>query len=151
MLKNISVVIIAVVLVVMGFSASRADAWEPLGYPYLVWGELSRSEIDGLKFDGSVEQGIDLIHILGSKWIFNVFTGIRATESDQHQDVWNNKITPFVGAKAKLNLGLPVGHWGQVAVGVRVEQVLYHAPQARDATQVVGFVSFGFGGDWKKK
>ena len=94
MLKNIFVVIIAMVLVVMSFPASRADAWEPLGYPYLVWGEMSRGEVDGFKFDGSVEQGIDLMHILGSKWIFNVFTGIRITESNRHEDVWNNNTIP---------------------------------------------------------
>ncbi|MBI3631131.1 MAG: hypothetical protein HY221_02230 [Candidatus Sungbacteria bacterium] len=151
MLRRVSVGCIVATLLAASSLATRASAWEPLGYPYSTWGEISRSEIEGLKLDGYGEQGIDVLRIPNSRLILNFFSGLRFTESDRHEDVWNNKIAPTIGTKLKVPIALPAGHWGQLDIGIRGERVFHHASHAHDTLEMIVFARWGFGGDWKKK
>lgn len=144
-----SCIILAMVL----SAATPAHAGDtPLGYPWSTWGEISNttgSDLEnGLKFDGYLEQGVDLTR--AGSWVLNTFGGLRFTKSDESADWWNNKWGPSVGIKLRRNLDLGEKHWGVTSVGFRVEQYHYNnrAPVDED-TRYVLFLQWSAGGNWK--
>lgn len=136
---------ILLLLVVNGVAA-----WEPVGYPYLVWSEMSRGHIEGLKFEGAAEQGVDWFQVMNTRLVLNTFGAFRWTLSDRPDDFWNRKLTPVLGVKLKWNIPVHGHHWNQAAVGARTEYVHYLG-SGRDTTQVLFFLQIGFGGDWSAK
>ena len=126
------------------------SAFTPLGFPYNGWGEASYGRIEGAKIDMYVEQGIDWVKLGSTPVVVNTFVGVRGTMSERPEDYWNNKIGTVAGVKLKMALPTTPGHWNQLSVGVRVEQVNYLTTD-RSTLQGLVFFQFGAGGDWKKK
>ncbi len=143
-----------VLVLVFFVDIQTANAWEPIGYPYGIWGEISRNTLgdegEGLKFDTRLEQGIDLLGF-GAQNRFKVtpFVGLRVTLSDRQDDPWNNRIGPDCGVKLKYDVPVSPGHWGQLALGIRGEHMQYFDGHRPSELRGVVFFQYGFGGDWK--
>ena len=144
---KMKIVLLCVSLFVLGKNTS-VDAWEPVGFPYASWGEISYGEVEHWKIDTYIEQGIDWYQFTPHLTL-NTFLGFRATLSDQPQDIWNNRLGPVVGAKIKLMIPTAPGHWNIISFGVRGES-LHYLTTNRDTLQGIAFIQWGFGGDWKK-
>lgn len=136
--------------------AGVAPAWEPLAYPYLVWGEISKDVAgdrgEGFKLDTRAEQGVDVLGF-GPDNRFRVtpFVGLRVTLSDRSEEPWNNKIGPDFGVKLRYAIPMSPGHWGQLALGIRGEQINFLSGDRPAELRGVVFLSYGFGGDWRKR
>jgi hypothetical protein len=137
------------VVMVLLLTAGNALAFDVVGYPWSTWGEVSgdltNSKLkEGFKIDGYIEQGVDWFKV--GPLVIDTFVGLRGTASSQTQDYWNNKVGPWVGAKAKFPLST-----GEIAVGVRYEYYHYMTDAYGNEGRAVAFVTWGFNGDWKKK
>lgn len=138
-------------LVLLG--STIAQAWEPLGYPYLAWGELSRDVLgdrgEGVTFDTRLEQGMTVLGFgAHNAWRVTPFVGLRVTLSDQSRETWNNKIGPDFGVKLTHNVPVSPGHWAQVSVGIKGEHFTYFAEDRPSELRGVVFIQYGFGGAW---
>ena len=140
--------ILAVIWMVIFCAWQRAEAWEPVGFPYQTWGEASYGELEGMKMDTYIEQGIDWFRLGNSRAVLNTFGGVRLTLSDRSEDTWNNKGGPVLGIKLKYDIMTATGHWNQLTLGARAEYVSYFTTH-RNTLHGLIFLQWGFGGNWK--
>ncbi len=139
--------ILLLVLVSIGLisSVTLAEA-EPLGYPWNFRGEVTNhfggDATEGLKFVGSLEQGIDLLEV-GSGWLFNTFMGLTLTTRDSYIS-WDNKLGGQLGFKVSKRLGERT----KLSLGVRGEGYTYPQEEVSDELKGVLFLQLATGGSW---
>lgn len=142
------------VMAALAVSLSATQAMSgPVGYPYMMWSELSYGNSsagtdEGVKFDGYAEQGINWVKF-GNNWKLNTFVGLRGTVNGNDDEPWNNKWGPHVGVKLTSAGSAPGGGWSDFAIGVRGEHYEYLYGGAEADNRLMLFLQWGAGGDWK--
>ena len=143
---------------VLVLSIKSGYAWEPLGYPYEIFGNAYYAEAgnDAVEEGGYAEifaeQGIDLVKI--NKATLNLFGTIFLMKGgDESKDPWNDRYELEGGVKFRLDLPTSAAlSWGNTSIGVKVSFVNYNSSVGNDdsETRYIGYVSLGLGGDWKR-
>ncbi len=132
----------------LGLFSSSALCLETGDTPWMTWGEGSYAvtesgEEEGFKFDGYVEQGY-VVSSLGGGWSLVPYVALRATVSENSDERWNNRATPYVGIEARKPIDLKNGGWAEVSFGVRTGYYANFDGDGEGLAQV--YVSFGAGG-----
>lgn len=136
------------ILAIFFFAPLAANAFDYPGHSW--WGidnPFGGDEDTGLRFNGYIEQGMDLGIIPGTDSVFNIFVGTYLTVSTESARWWDQQIRPTVGAKVKIPVRLSDSVYGNLSVGARIEYVRYlgnEAPYENDMRAVV-FVTGYFG------
>ncbi len=145
----------AVLALVFIFGINQASAaYEPIGYPYMSWGELSYPKGGnerGLKLDTYFEQGVNWFRVKKSAWIFSTFGALHLTLSRDPSAYWNNKIGPSAGFGFRRSFQLLPGSYQQLFIGVRGEDSRYFDAAVPEEWRGLVFVKWSAGGDWKRR
>ncbi len=155
---NISTVLLPVAFLTFGLYGSQAYAWEPLGFPYEVFGEIRNTSgtenaiEDGTYFDLFAEQGMDISRVKNA--VFNVFANTYIIKGgDPLRDWWND--SEEISGGVQFRFDFPTSgslYWGNAKIGARISYKQYNNnPEGSNTdTRGVIFVNFGLGGDWKQ-
>lgn len=141
-------VLVVAILTIFLFTPLTTNAFEYPGHSW--WGidnPFGGDEDTGLKFNGYIEQGMDIGIVPGTDWTFNIFVGTYLTVSTEESRWWDQQIRPVLGGKFKVPVRFSDGLFGNLAIGARAEYVEYlgnEAPYSNDYRLVV-FITGYFG------
>lgn len=128
--------------------SSSALCLETGDTPWMTWGEGSYAVTEsgneeGFKFDGYIEQGY-VVSNLGNNWSLVPYVALRATVSENSDEWWNNRATPYLGIEVRKPIDLGNGGWAEVSFGVRAGYYANFDGKGEGLAQA--YVGFGAGG-----